>query len=83
MSLSPLLFSHSLGGRSDRSFGGRTALQWWDRQREAMPLRWSLADPVASVAINMALPKELLALSACGTRNIRVRARPGRPRRPP
>jgi len=28
-----------------------------------MPLRWSLADPVASVAINMALQKELLASS--------------------
>ena len=28
-----------------------------------MPLRWSLADPVASVAINMALQKELFASS--------------------
>ena len=29
----------------------------------AMPLRWSLADPVASVAISMALQKELFAAS--------------------
>ena len=34
-----------------------TALQWRGRQRDAMPLRWSLANPVASVAINMALQK--------------------------
>ena len=40
-----------------------TALQWWGRQHEPMPLRWSLADPVASVAINMALQKELFASS--------------------
>ena len=40
-----------------------TALPWWGRRREAMPLRWSLADPVASVAINMALQKELFASS--------------------
>ena len=38
-----------------------TALQRWGRQREPMPLRWSLADPVASVAINMPLQKELFA----------------------
>jgi len=40
-----------------------TALQWSGRQRGAMPLRWSLPDPVASVAINMALQKELFASS--------------------
>ena len=40
-----------------------TALQWWGRQRDAMPLRWSLAGPGASVAINMALQKELFAAS--------------------
>jgi len=40
-----------------------TALQWRGRQRDAMPLRWSLADPVASAAINMALQKELFASS--------------------
>ena len=38
-----------------------TALQWRGRQRDAMPLRWSLADPMASVAINMSLQKELFA----------------------
>ena len=32
----------------------------WDRQPDAMLLRWSLADPVASVAINRPLQKELL-----------------------
>ena len=40
-----------------------TALQWWGRQRQPMPLRWSLADPVASLAINMPLQKELFASS--------------------
>ena len=40
-----------------------TALQWRGRQRDAMPLRWTLAGPGASVAINMALQKELLASS--------------------
>jgi len=40
-----------------------TALPWWGRQHEPMPLRWSLADPVASVAINMPLQKELFATS--------------------
>ena len=40
-----------------------TALQSAGRQRDAMPLRWSLADSVAPVAINMALQKELFAAS--------------------
>ena len=40
-----------------------TARQWWGRQRQPMPLRWSLADPVASLAINMPLQKELFASS--------------------
>ena len=35
----------------------------WGRQHDAMPLRWSLADPEASVAINMALQKELFVAS--------------------
>ena len=48
-----------------------TALQWWGRQREAMPLRWSLADPVASVAINMALQKELFASSRLPRRRVK------------
>ena len=43
-----------------------TALQWWGRQHEPMPLRWSLADAVASVAINMPLQKELFASSRKG-----------------
>ena len=33
----------------------------WGRHHDAMPLRWSFADPVASVAINMAPQKELFA----------------------
>ena len=40
-----------------------TGLQRWGRQRDAMPLRWSLAEPVAPAAINTALQKELFALS--------------------
>ena len=43
-----------------------TALPWWGRQHEPMPLRWSLADAVASVAINMPLQKELFASSRKG-----------------
>jgi len=40
-----------------------TGRQRWGRQRDALPLRWSLADPVASVAMNRALQKELFAWS--------------------
>ena len=47
-----------------------TAHQWRGRQRYAMPLRWSLADPVASVAINMALQKELFAASRLPRRRV-------------
>ena len=47
-----------------------TALQWWGRQHEPMPLRWSLADPVASVAINMPLQKELFASSRLPRRRV-------------
>ena len=46
-----------LGGMND--ILRPTALQRWGHRREAMPLRWSLADPVASVAINMAHLTEL------------------------
>ena len=46
-----------LGGMND--ILRPTALQRWGHRREAMPLRWSLANPVASVAINMALLTEL------------------------
>ena len=35
-----------------------------------MPLRWSLADPVASVAINMPLQKELFATSRLPRRRV-------------
>ena len=49
-----------------------TALQSWGRQREAMPLRWSLADPVASAATNMSLQKELFALSRLPRRRVKV-----------
>jgi len=45
------------------AFGIPQASSGGGRQRDAMPLRWSLADPVASVAINMALQKELFASS--------------------
>ena len=48
-----------------------TALQWWGRQRDAMPLRWSLAEPVAPVAINMALQKELFASSQLPRRRVK------------
>ena len=47
-----------------------TALQWWGRQHEPMPLRWSLADAVASVAINMPLQKELFASSRLPRRRV-------------
>ena len=47
-----------------------TALQWWGRQHEPIPLRWSLADPVASVAINMPLQKELFASSRLPRRRV-------------
>ena len=47
-----------------------TALQWWGRQHEPMPLRWSLADPVASVAINMPFQKELFASSRLPRRRV-------------
>ena len=43
----------------------------WGRQRDAMPLRWSLADPVASLAINMALQKELFAASQLPRRRVK------------
>ena len=49
-----------------------TALQSLGRQREAMPLRWSLADPVASAATNMSLQKELFALSRLPRRRVKV-----------
>ena len=48
-----------------------TARQCWGRQREAMPLRWSLAAPVASVAIDMALQKELFASSRLPRRHVK------------
>ena len=48
---------------SFRSGTNGILLQCWGRQHDAMPLRWSLADPVASAAINMALQKELFASS--------------------
>ena len=47
------------------------AFQWWGRQRGAMPLRWSLADPVTSLAINMALQKELFAASQLPRRRVK------------
>ncbi len=47
-----------------------TARQWWGRQPEPMPLRWSLADPVASVAINMPLQKELIVSSRLPRRRV-------------
>ena len=58
-----------LGGMND--ILRPTALQRWGHRREAMPLRWSLADPVASVAINMALPKELFASSQLARRRVK------------
>ncbi len=47
-----------------------TDLPWSGRQHEPMPLRWSLADPVASVAINMPFQKELFASSRLPRRRV-------------
>ena len=51
-----------------------TALQWWGRQHEPMPLRWSLADLVASVAINSRFQLG----GGSGQRQARHPVRPGR-----
>ena len=42
-----------------------TALPWWGRHHDPMPLRWNLADAVASVAINMTLQKMRIRSRGC------------------